>query len=269
MSRQGAKDDVLILGLDGYVDAAAVRGAVAPYGVVDPVDLRTLSLGLIAEVIVEWLMVPGEVRDGEHRPWDCTKGEAVERVVLGWLHTSDRGDAPPPRALVWLANSLAGTVAAQAAARGKGDPALPVWFPAKTGTTSFTSALRDDDEPRLGWTLKEDLVVGGLDDWADASWAYQTAAQSGVRERAMCRMLAIGLIAEVIVEGLMVPGDVSGGEHEPWHCSRAQAIERIVGEWLDDWRDEVPTPAAIVWLANTPLGDALARSVLARDAGRA
>jgi hypothetical protein len=116
-------------------------------------------------------------------------------------------------------------------------------------------------------TPKEDLLVGGLDDWADAGWVLQSVRLSGEKEPAAVRDLTLNLIAEVLRDGLMVAGDVVAGEHVPWHGSAGEVAERISREWLDEWGDDVPTPGSIVWLNNTPSGDALARAVLAREAG--
>lgn len=64
----------------------------------------------------------------------------------------------------------------------------------------------------------------------------------------------------------MIPGDVDRHGHHPWPCSAGEAVERITREWLTEWRGEIPTPGAIVWLANTEAGDNIAREVLAREA---
>lgn len=112
---------------------------------------------------------------------------------------------------------------------------------------------------------KEDLLVGGLDDWADAGWALQSARLSGETDPVALRDLTLRVIAEVLGEGLMVAGDIVGDQHVPWHGSPEEAAERIAREWLDEWGEEVPTPGAIVWLDNTPAGDVVARAVLARE----
>lgn len=113
-------------------------------------------------------------------------------------------------------------------------------------------------------TATEDLLVGGLDDWADASWVYGRVwdlADDPENRRTM----AIGLITEVLVQGLMIPGDVDEQGHHPWPHSPGDAIERIAREWIIDWKYECPTPGAIVWLANSAVGDEVARRVLARE----
>lgn len=115
-------------------------------------------------------------------------------------------------------------------------------------------------------TPKEDLLVGGLDDWADAGWALQSSRLSGASDPIALRDFTLELIAEVLREGLMIAGDIVEGDHVPWQTSAEEAAERIAREWLDEWGDEVPTPGAIVWLSNTAAGDAIARSVLEREA---
>lgn len=114
-------------------------------------------------------------------------------------------------------------------------------------------------------TPKEDLLVGGLNDWADAGWALQSARLSGETDPTALRDATLRLIAEVLREGLMVAGDLLVDEHVPWHGSVEDVVERIAREWLDEWGDEVPTPGSIVWLDNTPAGDEIAHAVLARE----
>lgn len=114
---------------------------------------------------------------------------------------------------------------------------------------------------------REDLLIGGLDDWADAGWALQSTRLSGATNLTELRDATLALIADVLREGLMVAGDLVGSKHVPWHGEPQEWVERIRREWLDEWGDEVPTPGAIVWLGNTPAGDAVARDVLARETG--
>ena len=114
-------------------------------------------------------------------------------------------------------------------------------------------------------TPKEDVVVGGLTDWAYAAWVYSSSHLAGLTDYNQRRTYTLGLIAELLVEGLMRPGDVDQQGHHAWPCSPGEAVERITREWLTDWPNVVPTPGAIVWLANTEKGDELARSVLARE----
>lgn len=109
---------------------------------------------------------------------------------------------------------------------------------------------------------KEDALVGGLDDWQYESWIYGSTRLAGLSDYASRRTLALGLIAELLVEGLMVAGDVDEQGHHPWPCSPGEAIERITREWLTEWGEELPTPGAVAWFANTPQGNEIAQAVL-------
>lgn len=109
---------------------------------------------------------------------------------------------------------------------------------------------------------RDDALVGGLDDWPYASWIYGSTRLAGLRDSASRRTFALGLIAELLVDGLMVAGDVDEQGHHPWPCSPGEAIERIAREWLTEWGDELPTPGAIAWFTNTPRGNEIAQAVL-------
>lgn len=113
-------------------------------------------------------------------------------------------------------------------------------------------------------TLAEDVLANGIDDWVYAGWVHQIVRRSGVADAAQLRQLAVGLIAELIVSGLVVPGDYDGDTHQPWECSAGEAIVRITEEWLA-WGDSAPTPGAIVWLALSPAGTTLGAAVLERE----
>jgi hypothetical protein len=114
------------------------------------------------------------------------------------------------------------------------------------------------------WTLIEDILANGVDDWVYAGWVYQIAQRSGLDDPSELRALSIGLIAEVLTRGLMVAGTYDGGKHVPWGCSTGEAIERITKAWLE-WGEFPPTPGAIVWLDLTPAGQELGEAVLARE----
>lgn len=117
-----------------------------------------------------------------------------------------------------------------------------------------------------GRTLLEDLLARGVDDWVYAAEVYDIAARTGLTDPSQIRMAAIGLVAEAIVRGLVVPGDVGDGRHQPWECSAGEAIVRIQEDWLK-WGSEVPTPGAVVWLDVTPAGLRIGEAVIARECG--
>lgn len=113
------------------------------------------------------------------------------------------------------------------------------------------------------WTPKESVLVEGLYDFVHDSWVINYLRKTVAEPQ--WRTAAIGLIAELLVNELMLPGDLSGGEHHPWDCSTGDAIKRITAEWLVYDSYDLPYPGAVVWLANTEAGNEIARAVLARD----
>ncbi len=92
----------------------------------------------------------------------------------------------------------------------------------------------------------------------------QVASRSGVADPSALRALALGLIAEALVSGLMVPGEVGDDGFRPWDSSVEGGLARVVERWLE-WGTGPANPGAICWLDVTPLGEALGRSVLDRE----
>ena len=115
-------------------------------------------------------------------------------------------------------------------------------------------------------TLIEDIVARGVDDWIYEAEVYDIARRTGLSDPSQLRMLAVGLIAEALVQGLMVPGDIDGTEHRPWECSVGDALARIERDWLN-WGSEVPMSGSVVWLDITAAGKELGEAVLAREHG--
>lgn len=113
-------------------------------------------------------------------------------------------------------------------------------------------------------TLIEDVLASGVDDWVYAAEVYGIAGRTSLCDAAQLRLLSVGLIAELLVRGLVVAGEFDGDSHRPWDCSTGEAIARISEDW-QGWGDEVPTPGAIVWLDLTPAGRDIGEAVLARE----
>ena len=113
-------------------------------------------------------------------------------------------------------------------------------------------------------TLTEDVLANAVEDWVYAGWVHQIARRSGLTDPAGLRALAIGLMAELLVRGLVVGGEYDGETHRPWDCSVGEAVVRIAEDW-QAWGDTVPTPGAVVWLDLTPAGREIGEAVLARE----
>jgi hypothetical protein len=115
-------------------------------------------------------------------------------------------------------------------------------------------------------TILEDVLARGVDDWVYEAEVFTIARRSGLTEPDQLRALSLGLITEVIVRGLMTPGEYDGETHRPWDCSTGDAVVRITEDWLAS-RDDVPTPGSVVWLSNTELGERMGKAVLDRERG--
>jgi hypothetical protein len=78
------------------------------------------------------------------------------------------------------------------------------------------------------------------------------------------RDLAIGLIARLIAEGLLVAGEITEGRHIPWAIPAGEAILRIAARWATH-DDPFVMPGLIVWLDTTQRGQAIGESVWHRE----
>lgn len=74
----------------------------------------------------------------------------------------------------------------------------------------------------------------------------------------------MGLIARLIIAGLIVPGEYDGTGHVAWGCSAAESIARIVEEWSAR-TDPFVMPGEIVWLDASAEGQRLGEAVLLRE----
>jgi len=113
-------------------------------------------------------------------------------------------------------------------------------------------------------TLVEDVLANAVDDLVYEALVWTLAGRAGVLDPSVRRDLSVGLIAELLVSGLMIAGEYDGADHRAWDVTTGEAIVRITEDWLQ-WGESVPTPGSIVWLALTPAGKVLGEAVLARE----
>ena len=113
-------------------------------------------------------------------------------------------------------------------------------------------------------TLEEDVLWRALVDWVSDSEVMVVARRSRIEDELMIRDLSMGLIAQMLVRGLVVAGGIGRDGFEQWECSTAEAIERIVRDWTN-----APAPQVrlgeVVWLAATPAGEAIGEEVCKRE----
>lgn len=103
---------VLDEGLRDLVSASLVFGFASESGVDSDDDNRDLAIGAVAGLIVGGLMVAGDFKPGGYRRWECSPGEAVERIAREWWTTGNND--PIINEIFWLQITELGTAAAQA-----------------------------------------------------------------------------------------------------------------------------------------------------------
>lgn len=118
--------------------------------------------------------------------------------------------------------------------------------------------------PERGRTLAEDLLARAADDWVSAAEVIDLTRASGIQDGDELRDLAVGLIARLVVTGMVVPGDVTDSGHSPWQCSNGDGLARIAEEWAAR-PDPFVMPGEIVWLDTTELGQRAGEAVSARE----
>jgi hypothetical protein len=115
-------------------------------------------------------------------------------------------------------------------------------------------------------SLVEDLVARGVDDWVYDAEVLDIVSRCDLEAPSDRRTVAIGLVAEVLIGGLMKAGTVSEDGFIAWACSPADAVSRVAREWLSR-ADPLVMPGEIVWLKNTARGTELGETVLRRELG--
>lgn len=118
-------------------------------------------------------------------------------------------------------------------------------------------------EPWANRTLEEDLLARAAEDWVHPSELLNVVRRSGASSPSDLRDLAVGLLARMLAEHLVVVGDV-GDAHVPWSGTHGEILQRIVREWTDR-DDPYVMPGELFWVDTTGTGQALGEAVLARE----
>ena len=112
MSARTLAEELLARASEDWLTAAEVIDVARQSGLTDPSDLRDLSVGLISRLVATGLLVPGEYDGTEHRPWDCSHGEAIARIAEDWA--ARRDPFVMPGEIVWFDTSPEGQRVGQA-----------------------------------------------------------------------------------------------------------------------------------------------------------
>lgn len=119
-------------------------------------------------------------------------------------------------------------------------------------------------EPWANRTLEEDLLARAAEDWVHPSELLNVVRRSGASSPSDLRDLAIGLLARMVADHLVVIGDV-GDIHVPWRGTPCEVLQRVVSEWTAR-DDPYVMPGELFWVDTTDVGQALGEAVLAREA---
>lgn len=107
----------------------------------------------------------------------------------------------------------------------------------------------------------EEAIVEGLDDWVqlhNVVWYCRLAEPEGDY-----RSLVRALVEELILGGLMVPGDLGETGFEPWTTAPEESVRRVM-EQCETYGWNPQGDGA--WFAITDAGKVLARSVVQANA---
>lgn len=124
-------------------------------------------------------------------------------------------------------------------------------------------SLREADQC-MTRTIEEDLLARAAEDWVHPSELLAVVRRSGVSEPGALRDLAVGLMARLLLGGLIVVGDV-GDTHVPWSGTPGEIIQRVVRDWSGR-DDPYVVPGELFWIDTTPAGQRLGEAVWVREA---
>jgi len=217
--------------------------------------VRALSLGLIMEMLTDGLVTVGNIDAGEL--WLGTNGDAVIRIASEWVR--DWPDGPSRNATV-LGPELSNTPHGDDVARSL-----------KVSGGTYSVGIRgdededeDDDFPER--PIMDQILIEGLDDWLDPGTVLSAAVTPELTDEES-RQLGLGLVAELLADELVVPGEMGPGWiFSPWTLSPGDALERIATTWITEFPNETLYPGAIAWLELTPKARRRAENYLKHEA---
>lgn len=96
----------------------------------------------------------------------------------------------------------------------------------------------------------------GLDDWVMLHTVVWLGRDAAAEAAADAPGVVGALVARLVAEGLMVPGDIGESGFEAWQMPADAAIQRVLDQCEAlEWNPLTDG----CWFANTPRGDALAQ----------
>jgi hypothetical protein len=111
--------------------------------------------------------------------------------------------------------------------------------------------------------IVDEMLMRGVRDWVHVAEFTTVVKQAGLNHPEMIRSAALGVMVEMMVRRLMIPGGVSEFGLQPWIEDFGDSIVRIVETWAP--AELSPTPGAVCWFQLTDEGKRLGRELLARE----
>ena len=112
------EEDILWRAFVAWVPDSEVMAVARRTGIQDPGTLRDLSIGLIARLLVQELVVAGHLGEDGFVQWEGSPADAVQRITAEWAK------APSPLVvlgeIVWLCATPTGEAIGEAVCRREG-----------------------------------------------------------------------------------------------------------------------------------------------------
>ncbi len=107
--------------------------------------------------------------------------------------------------------------------------------------------------------LARNVLVRGLDDWVQAYEVVGEIVESGIPVTDVgVPDLSIAILEYLLLNQLMVAGDVTEGGFHAWNQTPEAALHTIKTRWSK--LDGLPNLGDVCWLNNTTLGDEIGRT---------
>lgn len=102
--------------------------------------------------------------------------------------------------------------------------------------------------------LKSNLLTECSDDYVGLwRFPWDVREELGIVEESEVKQVALGIIKDLLLSGVIVAGDLDGGKFSPWQARPTEAFDRIQSSWDSLGRE--PGMLEIAWL--TAPGDDL------------
>ena len=96
-------EDLVVSGLDDWVDEAEVIGNIARRAAEDLDDRFAIAVGLIQTAILRGLVIPGGLTNEGFDAWSLSETDAASQVLSRWVAFDN--PAVLPGDVVWLKNT--------------------------------------------------------------------------------------------------------------------------------------------------------------------